>query len=951
MSLLMDRFSLLLLEPGEIYFEDCAVTLHRNPDFKAWPIISPSTATGTKNAAHQRNNESDEPLGTDRVDLDMTLPMKGRLKICSKSLVFVPSREFHKEPLLKFPLRECSHIQEWFPKSFQSILAREQNLIAFNCTSCVIMLTKNRLAPFKYSRHPVSFVFALQYGKVDDYLSQICQLQRASTLPPVEQNGMIAAIVYSRQSRLQFDLCWLESIREKFLLKTVGNKITPLVINPGRIVLTDTILYFQPYNNAEINPITKVRLSAIKRIFQRRYLLRPLGLEIDYTNPRGKPDHIYLTFNQPEDRQRLYHKLISQDVLVLEDSKEDTMTLKWQNGLISNFDYLLYLNSSADRSFNDLTQYPVFPWVISDYTSKTLDLDDPKSFRDLTKPMGALNPERLASLKDRVQDMPDPKFLYGSHYSTPGFVLYFLVRKIPECMLCLQNGKFDQPDRMFNSIPQTWINVTTHHSDFKELVPEFYMPENEGDFLENRNHIDFGVRHCGTPVGDVELPPWAKSPAHFVQTLRTALDSDLVSKNLHNWIDLIFGYKQRGPEAGKADNVFYHLCYEGCVDMDTIVNLEDRYALEVQIGEFGQVPKQLFTSPHPSKNLPHVDDEPDSPTEGKPRPSDSNESLKSLVNQHGRPNLDSIKLWKDTDLFTRVCDYKVHKETLSCVAISIDNLWIFSISHDSILKMYSIPEMQVLRSISVPGLTLSSCYPLPNNKTVLLGSKDHSLCSYSIEYGRTSDFLDVHRDAVSCLDWRGGILATGSWDCTVKIWACNEVNGYKVRLGEDFKAELDHASHVTCLHIGPDRSQLVSGTREGLVVLWCLNSYQMIQELQRHKRQVKSVRFSHDGTRVASCGSDFKMKVIDLKTGSILFSKDLGEELNCLAWDGRIAILGGGSGHLLGWNMLSGEPLFKIQAHKGPVTAIAVSEDGNFIVTGGDDRKVIVWTGNAKKTI
>ncbi|TRY75685.1 hypothetical protein TCAL_14609 [Tigriopus californicus] len=406
MSLLMDRFSLLLLEPGEIYFEDCAVTLHRNPDFKAWPTFEPPTSHRGSNKNLSRNGSSThESLSTDRVDLDMTWPIKGRLKICSKSLVFVPPREFHKEPLLKFPLRECTDIQEWFPKSFQSVLVREQNLIALTCTSCVIMLTKNRLAPFKNSRHPVSFVFALQYGKVDDYLSQICQLQRASTLPPVEQNGMIAAI-------------------------TVGNKITPLVINPGRIVLTDTILYFQPYNNAEINPIIRVRLSAIKRIFQRRYLLRPLGLEIDYTNPRGKADHIYLTFNQPEDRQRLYHKLISQDVLVLEDSKEDTMTLKWQNGLISNFDYLLYLNSSADRSFNDLTQYPVFPWVISDYTSETLDLDDPKSFRDLTKPMGALNPERLASLKDRIQDMPDPKFLYGSHYSTPGFVLYFLTGSI-----------------------------------------------------------------------------------------------------------------------------------------------------------------------------------------------------------------------------------------------------------------------------------------------------------------------------------------------------------------------------------------------------------------------------------------------------------------------------------------------------------------------------------------
>jgi WD40 repeat protein len=37
--------------------------------------------------------------------------------------------------------------------------------------------------------------------------------------------------------------------------------------------------------------------------------------------------------------------------------------------------------------------------------------------------------------------------------------------------------------------------------------------------------------------------------------------------------------------------------------------------------------------------------------------------------------------------------------------------------------------------------------------------------------------------------------------------------------------------------------------------------------------QVNGVRFSPDANRVVSCGSDFYMKVIDLKTGSILFSK------------------------------------------------------------------------------
>jgi hypothetical protein len=42
--------------------------------------------------------------------------------------------------------------------------------------------------------------------------------------------------------------------------------------------------------------------------------------------------------------------------------------------------------------YNDLTQYPVFPWVIADYTSPTLDLNNPATYRDLSKPIGALDP-------------------------------------------------------------------------------------------------------------------------------------------------------------------------------------------------------------------------------------------------------------------------------------------------------------------------------------------------------------------------------------------------------------------------------------------------------------------------------------------------------------------------------------------------------------------------------
>jgi hypothetical protein len=61
----------------------------------------------------------------------------------------------------------------------------------------------------------------------------------------------IAAIVYSRQSRVSFDKLWFDDQYEKVILVTQGSKITPLVVNPGRILLTSSRLYFQPYNNVE----------------------------------------------------------------------------------------------------------------------------------------------------------------------------------------------------------------------------------------------------------------------------------------------------------------------------------------------------------------------------------------------------------------------------------------------------------------------------------------------------------------------------------------------------------------------------------------------------------------------------------------------------------------------------------------------------------------------------
>ena len=160
---------------------------------------------------------------------------------------------------------------------------------------------------------------------------------------------------------------------------------------------------------------------------------------------------------------------------------------------------------------------------------------------------------------------------------------YYLIRLEPFTALhrALQGGRFDHADRLFHSVAATYRNCTQSSSDVKELIPEFYY---QPEFLRNSNGLRLGTTQRGTALGDVALPPWARgSPEEFVRVMAAALESEHVSRHLHEWVDLVFGFKQQGRAAVEAVNIFHYLTYEGAVDLDAVEDAHERKALQDQV--------------------------------------------------------------------------------------------------------------------------------------------------------------------------------------------------------------------------------------------------------------------------------------------------------------------------------------------------------------------------------
>uniref|UniRef100_A0ABM5FWW1 Neurobeachin isoform X2 n=1 Tax=Pogona vitticeps TaxID=103695 RepID=A0ABM5FWW1_9SAUR len=787
---------------------------------------------------------------------------------------------------------------------------------------------------------------AVEYGTEEDvvkskktFRSQAIVNQNAETELMLEGDDDAVSLLQEKE---------IDNLAGPVVLSTPAQLIAPVVVAKGTLSITTTEIYFEVDEDdpafkkidSKVLAYTeglhgKWMFSEIRAVFSRRYLLQNTALEVFMANRTSVmfnfPDQATVkkvVYSLPRVGVGTSYGLPQARRISLATPrqlyKSSNMTQRWQRREISNFEYLMFLNTIAGRTYNDLNQYPVFPWVLTNYESEELDLTLPGNFRDLSKPIGALNPKRAVFYAERYETWEDdqtPPYHYNTHYSTSTCTLSWLVRIEPFTTFFLNanDGKFDHPDRTFSSVARSWRNSQRDTSDVKELIPEFYyLPE----MFVNSNGYNLGVREDEVVVNDVELPPWAKKPEDFVRINRMALESEFVSCQLHQWIDLIFGYKQRGPEAVRALNVFHYLTYEGSVNLDSITDPVLREAMEAQIQNFGQTPSQLLIEPHP------------------PRSSAMHLSPLMFKDQMQQDVIMVLKFPSNSPVTHVAANTLPHLTIPAVVTVTCSRLFAVNRWHNTV----------GLRG--APGYSLDQAHHLPIEMDPLIANNSGVNKRQITDLVDQSIQINAHCFVVTA-DNRY-ILICGFWDKSFRV--------YSTETGKLTQIVFGHWDVVTCLarsesYIGGD-CYIVSGSRDATLLLWYWSGRHHIIGDNPNSSDYPAPRavltgHDHEVVCVSVC-AELGLVISGAKEGPCLVHTITGDLLralegteNCL-YPRLISV--SSEGHCIIYYergrfsnfSINGKLLAQMEINDS-TRAILLSSDGQNLVTGGDNGVVEVW--------
>uniref|UniRef100_A0A671LR73 Fizzy-related protein homolog n=1 Tax=Sinocyclocheilus anshuiensis TaxID=1608454 RepID=A0A671LR73_9TELE len=256
---------------------------------------------------------------------------------------------------------------------------------------------------------------------------------------------------------------------------------------------------------------------------------------------------------------------------------------------------------------------------------------------------------------------------------------------------------------------------------------------------------------------------------------------------------------------------------------------------------------------------------------------------------------------------------------------------------------HSLFRVTRLCDLSVDDDSVTSVCWNERGSLVAVGTHKGFVQIWDAAGGRKLTSLEGHSARIGALAWNGEQLSSGSRDRVILQ--------RDVRTPPPVERRLQgHRQEVCGLKWSPDHQHLASGGNDNKLLVWNNSSLLPVQQYSDHLAAVKAIAWSpHQHGLLASGGgtADRCLRFWNTLTGQALQSSDTGSQVCNLAWSKHanelVSTHGYSQNQILVWKYPSLTQVAKLTGHSYRVLYLAVSPDGEAIVTGAGDETLRFW--------